>query len=301
MFDLKRLRFLREVAERGTISAAADALAYTPSAISQQIGILEEEVGAALLERQGRNVVLTPAGRALVTHSQAVFDAVERASTAATEASGEVEGTLVVGALQSVMVNLLPETIRTMTAQYPRLRLHLVEHGHQDAARELRLGALDVVVDQSYSHVPNRAHDGLTKHKVLDEPMYLVVPADSAIKKLADASDWPWVAASLETCDCGRAVRDICRSAGFDPDVRFETEDYGVTLELVAAIGAVSVLSALTVTKVPKGVRTIPLPGFKRKVVAVTRPAGDHHLAVSAFIKHLQAAAKELLPEVSAA
>ncbi|MGI8518263.1 MAG: LysR family transcriptional regulator, partial [Acidimicrobiia bacterium] len=92
MLDLKRLRFLREVAERGTISAAADALAYTPSAISQQITILEEEMKTPLLERQGRNVVLTPAGKVLVAHSQEVFDAVERATTAVSEAAGEVAG-----------------------------------------------------------------------------------------------------------------------------------------------------------------------------------------------------------------
>lgn len=301
MLDLKRLRFLREVAERGTISAAADALAYTPSAVSQQISILEQELETPLLERRGRNVVLTPAGKVLVSHSQAVFDSVERATNAVSEAAGDVAGRVVVGALQSVMATLLPETIRTMSIDHPRVDLHMVELGHQDAARELRLGALDVAIDQSFTHVSNRAHKGLTKQKVLEEPLYLVVPKDSPIKKLADASDWPWVAASLESCDCGRAVRSICRSMGFEPDVRFETDDYGVTLELVSAINAVAILPALTLTRMPEALRRIPISGVRRRIVALARPAADQRPAVSAFITHLQQAANALLPSVTAA
>lgn len=301
MLDLKRLRFLREVAERGTISAAADALAYTPSAISQQITILEEEMKTPLLERQGRNVVLTPAGKVLVAHSQDVFDAVERATTAVSEAAGEVAGRVVVGTLQSVMATLLPETIRTMSIDHPRVDLHMVELGHNDATRELRLGALDVAVDQSYSHVTNRAHGGLIKHKVLEEPLYLVVPKGSPIKKLTEAADWPWVAPPLETCDCGRALRNICRGAGFDPDVRFETDDFGVTLELISSINAVSILPALTLTRLSPSLRLIPISGVKRRIIALTRPAGQHRPAVAAFITHLLRAAKELIPADTAA
>lgn len=240
MLDLKRLRFLREVAERGTITAAAEALSYTPSAISQQISILEEELGTALLERHGRNVALTPAGKVLVAQSDSVFDAVERATAAVSEAAGDVAGKVVVGALQSVMATLLPEAVRTLSAEYPRIDLHLVELGHNDASRELRLGALDVAVDPSYSHVPNRAHRGMINHKVMDESLFLAVPASAKIKGVADAADWQWVAAPLETCDCGRAVREICRAAGFEPEVRFETDNYEVTLQLVASVNAVS-------------------------------------------------------------
>ncbi|HEY7564542.1 MAG TPA: LysR family transcriptional regulator, partial [Acidimicrobiia bacterium] len=207
MLDLKRLRFLREVAERGTITAAAEALAYTPSAISQQIAILEDEVGIQLLERQGRNVALTQAGKVLVARSDDVFDAVERATTAVSEAAGEVAGNVVVGALQSVMATLLPEAVRTLTADHPRVDLHLVELGHNDASRELRLGALDVAVDQNYSHVPNRTHRGMIKHKILDEALFLAVPTKSDIRSMADAAEWQWVAAPIESCDCGRAVR----------------------------------------------------------------------------------------------
>ncbi|CAN5185855.1 hypothetical protein BH18ACT5_BH18ACT5_16720 [soil metagenome] len=158
MIDPKRLRFLREVAERGTVTAAADALAYTPSAISQQLAVLEEEVGAKLLERQGRNVVLTPAGEVLLSHTPAIFDALERAITAVARVSGEVAGRVTVGALQSVMAVLIPDAFRRIADDYPLIDLGLVELGDNEAAREVRLGNLDIAIDQRYRHVPHRRH-----------------------------------------------------------------------------------------------------------------------------------------------
>jgi molybdate transport repressor ModE-like protein len=301
MIDLKRLRFLREVAERGTITAAAEALAYTPSAISQQISILEEEIGTPLLERQGRNVALTPAGRVLVDHTAAVFDAVERATTAVSEATGEVAGKVMVGALPSVMASLIPDTFQSLAIEHPGVLLHLVELGHDDAARELRLGALDVAVDQRYKHVPHSRHQGLTKRKILDEPLYLAVPAASAVRKLSDASAHSWVAAPLETSECGRAVRAICRSAGFEPMVQYEIDDFEVTLQLVASVNACAILPALALTRVPPHVRLVPLAGPTRQVIAVTRPAAQNRLAVVAFLDHLERAADNRALQLPAA
>ncbi|MEX0698944.1 MAG: LysR family transcriptional regulator [Acidimicrobiia bacterium] len=301
MIDLKRLRFLREVAERGTITAAAEALAYTPSAISQQLSILEEEIGTPLLERQGRNVALTPAGRVLVDHAPAVFDAVERATTAVSEATGEVAGKVMVGALASVMAALIPDTLQSLAVEHPGVVLHLVELGHNDVARELRLGALDVAVDQRYTHVPHSRHQGLNKRKILDEPLYLAVPAKSTIRKLSDAGGHRWVAAPLETSECGRAVRAICRSAGFEPRVQYEIDDFEVTLQLVASVNACAILPALALTRLPPEVRLLPLSGPTRQVIAVTRPAAQDRLAVGAFLDHLQRAASNRSLQLPAA
>jgi DNA-binding transcriptional LysR family regulator len=301
MIDLKRLRFLREVAERGTITAAAEALAYTPSAISQQLSILEEEMGTPLLERQGRNVALTPAGRVLVDHAPAVFDAVERAAAAVSEATGEVAGQVMVGALPSVMAALIPDTFQSLAVEHPGVVLHLIELGHDDAARELRLGALDVAVDQRYKHVPHSRHQGLSKRKILDEPLYLAVPANSTIRKLSDTSGYRWVAAPLESSECGRAVRAICRSAGFEPKVHYQIDDFEVTLQLVASVNACAILPALALTRVPPEVRLLPLAGPTRQVIAVTRPAASDRLAVGAFLDHLQQAADKRAQHLPAA
>jgi DNA-binding transcriptional LysR family regulator len=301
MMDIKRLRFLREVAERGTITAAAEALAYTPSAVSQQIAILESEVGTPLLERQGRNVALTPAGRVLIEHAPAVFDAIERAINAVSNASGEVAGQVMVGALPSVMAALITDTLRTLAAEHPAVSLYLVELNHEDAARELRLGALDVAVDQRYSHVPHNRHQGLTRRRVLEEPLYLAVPALSGIRRLADAGSHRWVAAPLETSECGRAVRAICRTAGFEPSVQYEIDDFEVTLQLVASVDACAILPALALTRVPDEVRLIQLTGPTRQIIAVTRQAGQHRPATGAFLDHLERAAQRRSRESPAA
>ena len=122
MLDVPRLRLLREVAARGTIAAAAGALAYTPSAVSQQLTKLEKEVGAPLLERSGRGVALTEVGRALVAHADDVFRALDRAEAAAEAAKGVVGGTLRVGAFASAATEIVAPAIRALRVRAPHLR-----------------------------------------------------------------------------------------------------------------------------------------------------------------------------------
>lgn len=296
MLDPKRLRFLREVAERGTITAAADALAYTPSAISQQLSVLEEEVGAKLLERQGRNVVLTTAGEVLLSHTPAIFDALERATNAVAEASGEVSGRVMVGALQSVMAVLIPDAFRRIAAEYPQIDLGLMELGDNEAARELRLGNLDIAIDQRYRHVPHRRHEELRRTVLLEEPLYLVVAKDSPIKKLSQANNELWVGPSPDS-DCGKAARSICRAAGFEPTMKFESDDFGVALQLVEAMGAVSILPELALYRAGDALRFIKVDGT-RQIVSLTRREGEKRAAVAAVSHHLQLAAGRYLENI---
>jgi DNA-binding transcriptional LysR family regulator len=293
MIDPKRLRFLREVAERGTVTAAADALAYTPSAISQQLSVLEEEVGTKLLERQGRNVVLTPAGEVLLSHAPAIFDALERAANAVAQASGEVAGRVMVGALQSVMAVLIPDAFRRIAAEYPLIDLGLMELGDNEASRELRLGNLDIAIDQRYRHVPHRRHEELRRTVLLEEPLYLVVAADSPIKRLAQADSAIWVGPSPES-DCGKAARSICRAAGFEPSMKFESDDFGVALQLVEAMEAVAILPELALYRASSALRSIKVDGT-RQVVSLTRREGEKRGAVAAVSRHLQEAADRYL------
>jgi DNA-binding transcriptional LysR family regulator len=296
MIDPKRLRFLREVAERGTVTAAADALAYTPSAISQQLSVLEDEVGAKLLERQGRNVVLTTAGEVLLSHTPAIFDAIERATNAVAQASGEVAGRVMVGALQSVMAVLIPDAFRAISDEYPLIDLGLMELGDNAAAREVRLGNLDIAIDQRYRHVPNRRHEELRRTVLLEEPLYLVVAAHSRIRRLSQASASLWVGPSPET-DCGKAARSICRAGGFEPSMKFETDDFGVALQLVEAMGAVAILPELALYRASTGLRAIKVDGT-REIVTLTRREGEKRAAVAAVSRHLQAAADRYLEVV---
>lgn len=290
--DLKRLQFLREVAARGTISAAADALGYTPSAVSQQLSVLETEMGTALLERQGRNVILTPAGHALVRAAGDVFSAVDRAE-AAVEQAGEVAvGPVRVGSFQSIGSTIVPRAFTRLHRTRPQLEVHFIQYeGH--LMRDLDLGLIDIALGQQYSNVPVRESGRFDRRDVLVEPVFLAVPEGSPVRSVADAEHELWVVAP-STTDCGRNVRGLCTEAGFEPDVRFHSDDNEVTLSVVAAGLGVGVLPRLGALRPPDGVRLILVPGATRTVYANTRKGTLERPAVAAVMEELLAAGDEV-------
>lgn len=287
--DLHRLQFLREVAARGTMTAAAEALSYTPSAVSQQLSTLEKELGTPLLERRGRTVALTPAGEVLVAESEAVFVAAERASTAVEAASRRIAGPVHVGAFQSAGARLISAAFASLREEHADLVVHFAQwdvHG----LRELRLGHLDIWLDQEYEALPHRRHEGLDARVLLTEPVFLAVPvSDDVGPDLHDYRGHPWVA-SDEGDECGRLVALLCDRHGFDPDTRFHTSDLEVTLQLVAAGLGVSILPRLATYRVPDGVRLHEVPNGERRVKALTRPEATERPALQLVLTHLERA-----------
>ncbi len=290
--DLKRLQFLREVAARGTISAAAEALGYTPSAVSQQLSVLETEMGTALLERQGRNVILTPAGEALVRASGDVFAAVDRAEAAVEQAGELAVGPVRVGSFQSIGSTIVPRAFNALHRTRPQLEAHFIQYEYH-LMRDLDLGVIDIALGQQYSNVPTRDEGRFDRRDVLIEPVFLAVPVDSTVRTLRDAEHEMWVVAPTST-DCGRNVRNLCAEAGFAPDVRFHSDDNEVTLSVVAAGLGVGVLPRLGVIRPPEGVRLILLRGATRTVFANTRPGTTDRPAIAAVMSELLAAGEEV-------
>lgn len=290
--DLKRLQFLREVAARGTISAAAEALGYTPSAVSQQLSVLETEMGTPLLERQGRNVILTPAGEALVRASTEVFAAVDRAEAAVEQAGELAIGPVRVGSFQSIGSTIVPRAFSALHRNKPTLEAHFVQYEHH-LMRDLDLGVIDIALGQHYSNVPTRGGGRFDRRDVLVEPVFLAVPAPSTVRSLRDAQDEMWVVAPTST-DCGKNVRNLCAEAGFEPDVRFHSDDNEVTLSVVAAGLAVGILPRLGVIRPPDGVRLILLRGATRTVYANTRPGTMGRPAIAAVMSALLEAGEEV-------
>jgi len=290
--DLKRLQFLREVAARGTISAAAEALGYTPSAVSQQLSVLETEMGTALLERQGRNVILTPAGEALVRAAADVFAAVDRAEAAVEQAGELAVGPVRVGSYQSIGSTIVPRAFTALYRKRPQLETHFVQY-ERHLMRDLDLGVIDIALGQDYSNVPKRNEGRFDRRDVLVEPVFLAVPADSPVRSLRDAVDEMWVVAPVST-DCGKNVRNLCAEAGFEPDVRFHSDDNEVTLSVVAAGLGVGILPRLGVIRPPEGVRLILLRGATRTVYANTRTGTMDRPAIAAVLAELLAAGDEV-------
>lgn len=290
VLDLQRLQTLREVASRGTMTAAAEALSYTPSAISQQIAALERDLGTALLERRGRRVVLTPAGRALVDEAEGLFAAAARAETAVQAVTGTVVGPVHIGAFQSAGARLVPIAFRSLLREHPDLELHF-RQWEFEGRREVRLGHLDLYLDQEYELVPHRRHEGFVVRTILTEPVYLAVPTATDLGPDPGAyRDWWWAVAANEHADEHAVVRAICDRAGFAPDIHFHTDDLEVILQLVAAGLAVGILARLATYRVPDGVTLHRVPGSERRVKALVRPEVADRPAVQLVLEHFERA-----------
>ncbi|SHG91941.1 LysR family transcriptional regulator [Geodermatophilus nigrescens] len=300
-FDLRRLRVLRELELRGTLGAVAAALGYTPSAISQQLAVLEREAGTPLLERAGRGVRLTDAGRLLARHAGVLLAAAEAARADLAAFGGEVRGTVRAGGLQSATRHLLVPAVAGMRGEHPRVRVEVSELELEQALPELRSGSLDVVVSDEYDGHPRPRPAGLRFAVLHEEPLHLVLPADhpAAVPggpvALAHLRDDAWAASGAGTGHTALVV-GACRSlGGFEPDLRHRSDDADVQLELVRRTGAVALLPALTL---PGGdpalaVRDVAGAAVRRRLVLLTRdqPAPP---ALAAFLTAVRGRAEQL-------
>jgi DNA-binding transcriptional LysR family regulator len=290
--DLQRLRMLRELEVRGTLGAVATALGYTPSAVSQQLSVLEREVGVRLLEKAGRGVRMTDAGHVLARHADLLLTAAEAARADLASLAGEVRGTVRAGGLQSATRRVLIPAVTRVLDEHPQVRLEVSEMELEQALPELRLGSLDVVVSDEYDGHPRPRPAGLTFELLHEEPLKLVLPTHHPAAESGDPvpiaalRDDPFVASALGTGHHA-LVQGFCRSVGgFEPDIRHRSNDAEVQFELVRATGAVALMPVLTLPTTESGlaVRDVADVSIGRRLVLITRatptaPALDVFLA----------------------
>jgi DNA-binding transcriptional LysR family regulator len=294
--DIRRLRVLREVALRGTIASAADSLGFTPSAISQQLTALERESGSVLLERTGRSVRLTDAGRLLVERTEPVLVALEEAKAALEASRTTIAGDLRIAASGSLARAFVVPAIADVARKYPQLDITLLEFESDDSLRELRLGQLDIVVTHEYDHEPRPPEPELVRVDLCAEDMLIAAPAGlfEGPVALADLKGEIW-AADPPTNSCGRAVRSACRAVGFEPDVRYNSNEYGVLLAAIVHGGAVALMPRLGLVGAPAEVDVLPVADLPtRRLVFAARRRGDPpRPVVTMMLEHLQAVAAQ--------
>jgi len=296
--DVRRLRVLREVALCGTVTAAAESLGFTPSAVSQQLSALERESGVTLLERAGRRVRLTDAGQVLVRHTEPVLAALEEAQAALEESRDSIAGEMRLAAAGSIARALVIPVVARITAARPALRATVLECETGDSVRELLLGHLDVVVAHEYSGSESgQPPDGAVRVDLFTEDMCVAVRAGrhAARVDLATLAGAVWAAEPPQST-CGRATRAGCRAAGFDPDIRYVSSDPGVLLSAVRCAGAVALLPRLAVAEPPPGVDVLPVAGagIRRLVYATHRRGSAGRPGIALVLASLSAAAAEL-------
>jgi len=294
MLDVRRLRLLSELSRRGTIAEVARVVGYTPSAVSQSLALLEREIGVALLERDGRRVRLTPAAHGLVARTDRVLTELDAAAAELAAEQGAVRGSIVVGAFPSAAAGLVVPAVRDLRVRHAELECTVREHEPEDGIPLLRSGALDVLVSERYDDVAPAPFGGLEEHRLMSEPLLLMLPAGhpagdpAALHALADE---PWIA-GLAGTQFAAALDHACHAAGFAPRVAHRADDATLHHALVAAGLGIGLLPELACPGAD-GVRYArPDPAAPRRhVAALVRRGADRRPAVAATLEALRARA----------
>ena len=289
MLDVRRLRLLREVKLRGTLAAVAEALAYSPSSVSQQLSLLEAEAGVPLLEKSGRRVILTPQAELLVARAEEVLDILERAEDEVASSLTEVRGTVRLAVFQSAAHAILPAALTILREEYPELRVEVTEREPEAGLFEVSARDFDVVIAEQYpghtrAHRPDldrvvlggdairlgvgAVDPGATARRESSEP-----DVHAALLSLAGR---PWVMEPVGTASREFAMQ-LCRAAGFEPDVRFETADLMAHIRLIRSGNAVGLLPDLVWAGEAPTVRMVDLPGDPHRTIftAARRSSAD--------------------------
>ena len=252
MLDVRRMRVLREVAVQGSFSAAAEALSFTQSAVSQQIAALEREAGTILVQRGARGVRLTEAGEALVRHADAILARLEDAAAELEAIAGLKGGRLRMASFESAGATLMPLAIAKFRERHPAIELSMVMGEPEQTEPQLKSGELDLVV--GFGARLANDDDGIERHFLLDDPMFLVLPSDHPLAnkrnlRLADLADEAWIGGAPD-CECNRLIYSACARAGYAPRMAFETDDYAAMQGFVAAGVGVSLIAELGLTTI---------------------------------------------------
>jgi DNA-binding transcriptional LysR family regulator len=297
--DAGRLLMLREVALRGTIAAAARSLGLTPSAVSQQVAVLEREAGVALLDRSPRGVALTGAGHALAARAASIVDVLASARADIDRISGAVTGPVAVAAVASAAATLVSAAVIGLRTREPGVDVSVVVAEPAHALRMLLADDVDIAVVDEYDYVPLALPDYLLGRELCAEKL-VVVSAPGALGAttrggvaLASLMSEDWVMPPDDAA-CGLAVRSACRAAGFEPRVRWETDDLLLLVRAVAAGHGIAVLPRLAVVDGIADVDVRPLrsPPLRRRITAVTRSSASSRPVVESVLDAMADAAR---------
>ena len=299
MLDVRRMRVLREVARTGSFSAAAEALSFTQSAVSQQIAALERETGSTLVDRGARGVRLTEAGEILVRHADVILARLDDAQAELDALSGLRGGRVRLVSFPTAGASIMPRAIAEFRARHPAIDLSLQVAEPADAVLMLRGGEADVsvVIEAPWDCATN---DGLERTHLLDDPMFVVLPkchelASRAKVKLSDLAAEPWLLGVHGTCADTSVFLRACTQAGFEPQIAFDSDDYNAIQGFVAAGMGVSFIPRLAIVTVRDDVviRPIAPRAPVRRIVATTLDGGYRSPAMDAMLEILVAVGAE--------
>ena len=278
MHDLRLLNVLREVALRGSFSAAAESLAYTQPAISQQIARLEKHVGVKLIEREPRGVRLTPAGEVLVRHTERVMAQLAAADEELQDVAAQARGRLRIGSFATAAGTIVPRAVAAFRPLRPAIEVEISLLDPHESIPAVRRGDLEIAITEEGGFESEVDTDGLQIEHLLDDHMWVSLPVDHPLATrptvdLIDLRDEDWMFACLSgTCADSNVVLRACRDAGFQPRIAYQSDDYFAIKGLVASGMGVALIPGLGLASTRDDVAVRPVKGRPphRRVAAVT-------------------------------
>jgi DNA-binding transcriptional LysR family regulator len=293
MLDVRRLRTFREVALHGTIRGASQALSFTPSAVSQQVSALERELGVELLERTGRSVHLTAAGRALVERADAILAGLAETEAEVRSIAGASPRAVRIASFASASATIVADALRSGD-----LDVHILDADPRLGLARLRAGEVDVAILWEYDFVPLRRPAAIELERLLDDPIDVVLPRKHAAAAaqtidLADLADEPWIN-STPLSSCHPFLARACNAAGFEPRIAAETIDHRALHHLVASGVGLALVPRLSQLDLPPSLVARPIAPNppKRRIHAAFRRARQADPAVRLLLELIAATAK---------
>ncbi|MGO4807596.1 LysR family transcriptional regulator [Arthrobacter sp. 2MCAF15] len=304
MLDVRRLRLLRELKIRGTLAEVAEALQYSPSSVSQQLALLEKEAGVELLRKTGRRVQLTPQAEVLVAHTSQLLETLEQAEADLAASLTTVTGTVRIAVFQSAALALMPGTLTRMSASYPEVRVEMTQREPETALHETWARDFDLVIAEQYPGHAAPHYAELDRVALTRDAIRLAVPPQSPergeIRTLADTAGLAWVMEPRGAASRHWAEQ-ACRSAGFEPDVRFETADLQAQIRLIESGNAVALMPDLVWTGRGTSAQLLDLPGDPHRTVFTSvRRSSAKRPALLAAREILAATAASIVPSAAA-
>lgn len=288
MLDLHRLRILRELRRLGTVTAVAELMNYTHSAISQQLAQCEKDAGVKLYERAGRRIVLTEQGELLADYANELLALADSALSAVLDSTSQVRGRIRVASFQTVLASILPNALDNLSEQYPDLKVEITQLEIENAVPALANGTVDLILGEDYPGVVPLTDNTVHREHLIDDELVLITPAESTLtfeEVIARGNGVGAVVFALDSVDysLGKFFHAFCRQHGIEPNVLFETPDPFLQTHLTRTGHACSVTSALFGPLQP-GVRFVHLPDRPHRTLYTAVRAGrENHPALRAF------------------
>jgi DNA-binding transcriptional LysR family regulator len=292
MLAPRRLVVLREFVAQGTIAGAAEALAFTPSAVSQQLAQLQREAGVELFRKTGRRLELTDAGRMLAARAGEVLAGLEELEADLAREAGEVRGVVRVASFQTATRALVMPALEWLSAEHPALRVELTELEAEDSLPLLARGGVDVAIAEEYEHAPRPHLPELHRDELEPDELVLTLPLGHAAADgdapvaLGSLRGETWATARAGTHYADMFVRTCRIAGGFEPQIHHRVNDIGMLLDLVAISGVAALLPSLGEPEEDPRVVVWPLVEgpFTRALFVATRAADRGRPSTAAVV-----------------